>query len=52
MIKIQSNPSIRSYVGGINPANAYEQRRNMPILMQQVNWRKVFFEFNSPDQVE
>jgi hypothetical protein len=51
MDKIQSNPSIRSYVGGINPTKAFEQRRNMPILMQKVNWRRVFFDFISPDLV-
>jgi hypothetical protein len=43
MIKIQSNPTIRSYVGGMNTVKAYEQRKNMPVVMQSVNWKKVFF---------
>jgi len=52
MTKIQSNPSIRSYVGGVNPNAAYGLKKNMPIMVQNVNWRKVFFEFISADLVE
>lgn len=45
LAEVQRLPTLRYYIGGIDPANALERISSLDYYRETINWKKVFYDF-------